>query len=275
MSAIVLKPMVELQAMSASDLFAFGRQVVKLAKTKTDASKDFKESGKALGKVIAEIKRRYNEALGKAIPTATSFAEYYEAHAGKKPPTHGVSCSTAWSSFVETGFNTETDYDNCSSVALERSGAIVTAVKHDLTHDTVKQASDLLRNRPDEYAATLKALLATVKPPEPMDAEQAAELLKAIVADGHLPIVISTVGAEIAHCSEETAHRSFLALDTAFTMFSKNPNVGETKVQSWVTELQQAEAPIQLITAETPQPVANGNGKPAKASKKAAVAAAA
>jgi hypothetical protein len=112
----------------------------------------------------------------------------------------------------------------------------------------------------------LRALLDTVKPAKPLDADKAAEMLKAIFAmTGGLELTLGLASAEIAYVKDETtlkccfAHLN-IALDHCGTeenqltwIAEKQPPAVEDKTAEWVAAGKPAQGPLaETQTAAAP-----------------------
>ena len=134
-------------------------------------------------------------------------------------------------------------------------GQIYAAVRNaggDLSHKAIREAATVMHERRGKYIQTLKAILAGVKPQKAMSDEDAAKTLAQLIADGHLVLIMNTVGAEIAHLpTKETVKPVFLAMNLAMEMFNTNKAVTEQDFQDWMDEHNAAKAPVEAPAPET------------------------
>src|SRR5262249_2202873 len=125
--------------------------------------------------------------------------------------------------YVGSELITEADYDKNPAANLELAASISTAVGGEVTHAAVMAAGEELRDRSKNSAKNLREILASVKEPKTLTAEKAQELIPKVIAAGHLNLVISSVGAEIAHLEDsERARSAFFGMITAHDMFAAN-----------------------------------------------------
>jgi len=203
--------------MTADELDALARQVVKLEKTAKDATSAHKSSFPAVGKVVCAIEERLNALKSqRQIASNTSLAAYWESITKSRLNNHGLSCAVAFGTFVRTELVSEKDYDLNTAQCLELAAAISTAVGGEITHESVLETADQLKERGKDAAKNLRAILDKVKERKAITAEKAAEMLKAIFRDSHLELVVHAAGAEIAYVKDgQVLERVFGALNLA------------------------------------------------------------
>jgi hypothetical protein len=250
---VVTQSLTTLRALTPDELDVLCKEAAKTVKEAKDSADFSRASNPMTGKVICVLEERLNKAKAeKTIASNTSLAKYWEGITGSKMPNHAMTCAVAFGTFVRCELVTEKDYDLCSANVLELAGAISNAVNGEVGHAAVTQAAEQLKERGKDATKKLRAILKEVKPPKPMDADTAQEMLKKIFADGHLKLVIAEAAAEMCYLDGQEAKESYFALIAAGCLVDKH--FGET-ADAWLAEhhaheakKDAAKAPITLIT---------------------------
>jgi hypothetical protein len=237
-------PIASLRKLSVEEQDKLARSVVSLETKSKDAADAHKSSFPMAGKVVCMIEERLNELKSdrnpdgspkkRMIAANTSLATYWESVTkvdGKssKLNNHALSCAVAFGTYVRSELIEETHYDKCKAVWLEIAASISTQVGGDINHDAVRAAADELIDRSKDVQKNLLNILAGVKEPKALTVEQAQKALDKIFASGHLNLVISGIGAEIAHLEDTEAARSaFFGMNLSMEMFAANVHVVAT-----------------------------------------------
>ena len=236
---IQLLPITAILALSVDEQDNLAREVGRVQRKANDATEAHKLSFPMAGKVVYAVQKRLEQLKSSSNPDgtpkkpqislATSLATYWEqitkvnGKEGIKLNNHWLSCAVCFGTYVGSELVTEADYDKNPGANLELAASISTQVGGDVTHQAVMDAAEELRDRSKNAAKNLREILASIKEPKELKAEKATEMLKAIFAAGHLTLVISSVGAEIAHIQDsETARDAFFGMWTAQDMFVAN-----------------------------------------------------
>ena len=278
-----LLPISTLRSMTVEEQDKMARQAVGMETAAKNASDAHKQSFPAIGKVVCIIEERLNDLKSdrnkdgtekkRQIASNTSLSTYWESITrlnGKstKLNSHWYSCAVAFGTYVRSELIEESDYDKNTAQCLELAASISTAVGGDVTSGAVAAAAEELRDRSKDTAKHLQEILDTVKEPKAMTVEQAQKALAKIMACGHLPVVVASVGAEIAHLTDaEMARSTFFGMLTANDMWAANVDKNGKRVfpdkvlDAWQATYDKAntpgsETPETPAPAETPAPVA-------------------
>ena len=246
---IALRPIEDFRNLGHDEFFGLCKESVKLQKRAKDATTEHTSSFPALGKlyVVAAEKLLAGKNSG-ALPRTLEFPNYWEQTFGARPNNHARSCSVTFDTYVRNGFISEAVYDKSTAMCLELAASIATAVEHSLTHDAIAQVAAVLNDSAKDSLKqkSLRALLDTVKPAKPLEADKAAEMLKSIFAmTGGLELALGLAAAEIASVKDGTtlqccfAHLN-IALDHCGTSDDQ---------ERWLAAKQAAVAPVEIKTA--------------------------
>lgn len=196
-SHITMWPMKALLAMDLNDLVGMAKVVVTKSEDAKVLQKDNKASVSALGKVIAAMKRKFND-LG--LASALTFPEFWETKTGtKKVNNHAESCGKCYGLFVDNALITESDYDANPADNLQKAAAIATKCEGDLSREEVLKAADILKVRHKDAAKQLQTILDRLNGPKKIDGETAKEQIALIFQSGLHVLVFAALGAEIHH----------------------------------------------------------------------------
>ena len=259
--AVVNVSITVLRTLSALELDTLAIEASKTVKEGKDLVDFSRRSNPVTGKVICALEERMEKAKAENfLAKNMSLARYWEGITKTKMPGHAMSCGVAFGTLVRTEQIDEKTYDLCSANMLELAGAISNAVDCNVTHEAIAKTVEQLKERGKDAMKNLRAILLSVKPRKPMDAEDAAERLKQIFADGHLNLTFAVAAAEMCYLEPQSdeAKDSYFALSAAGITVDKH--FGDEQIDKWINLFQKPNAP-----ANTPAPNPNAIQLPAPA----------
>lgn len=221
---------------------------------------DYSEAAKVAGKLICQIEARLER--GKAahvIPANRTVKEEYKAITGVAPTTHAYTYSKVFGGMVLSGKLPEKVYDENDGNPLYIAGQIQNAVLdlpegNTLEHPAIAAAcTELASASGKKKAANLKAILATVKPPAKLTAEEAIELAEEIAADGHMGMVLVHFADLFPNLSEEQRKSVFTTLAKDDGVMDRIGNAVGEKASEWLDAVNvRPNTSIKVIRAEVP-----------------------
>jgi hypothetical protein len=281
---IAIQPIATLRALSVEEQDNLAREACKLERSSKALVNDHKASFPAIGKVICVIEERLNDLKSdvdrssgqpkkRLIAANTSLASFWESVTkvpgdktgmSGKLNNHALSCAVAFGTYVRTEMISEEDYDKNTSQALELAASISTEAGGEIDHESILAAATELKDRSKNSVKNLREILEGLKGPKEVTVEKATEMVNAAIKGGHLLLVISAVGAEIAHLRDaEIARNAFFGMITAHNMFAANVDE-ETKqrrfpdatIDAWLAAFDKLNArPAPAAPAPTVPPV--------------------
>lgn len=222
------------------------------------------EATKVVGKTLCILEERLEAGIkSRAFAPNKSLKEFFKDITKASLPNRGYTLKNVFGAFVNTDFITEHDYDVCSVNCLEIAGQIERAVRDaggDLMHEAIKKAAHELTERGEKAAKNLREILASVKPVKKLTPAEALELFQQIADDGQLGTVLAELPDVFSTQSDDGKASSYISL---FGALQRIESEHAEALDTWLAAQKKADAPLQVITAETPT-----DEKPAPKSRK-------
>jgi hypothetical protein len=211
-----------LLTMDAGLVDSLAKSYAKTRSTLKTVRETEKDEAPQVAKVYCALEMRLNAMKQSNFVSANkSLTEYIKDITGEKPPTHALTLKNAFGGYVVTKLIDEPTYDANSNNCLELAAKIMDACKGDTTHEAVGKAVFQLKERSKNEAKNLRAILATVKPPEKLTAEDAVRMFDEILASGHFVAVIPQLPDAMKAFVADEQKAAYLAMTNTLERIDK------------------------------------------------------